>query len=89
MLIKFSKQIANAFAEINNRCKSKFKTPSNIWDGPFSKMELFTKIIKNLKVLTIFAKTSILDVWQGPEYDSELASKVKDVSFLDQFEYQR
>ena len=30
-----------------------------------------------------------LDVWQGSEYASELASKVKDVSFSNQFEYQR
>ena len=52
-------------------------------------MELFAKIIKNEKPFTIFAKTSILDVWQGPEYASELASKVKDVSLLNQFRYQR
>ena len=37
---------------------------------------------------TICAKASILDVWQGSEYASELASKVKDVSFSNQFEYQ-
>ena len=52
-------------------------------------MELFAKIVKNEKPFTIFVKTSILDVWQGSEYASELASKVKDVSFLNQFEYQR
>ena len=40
-------------------------------------------------LFTICAKTSILDVWQGSEYAPELASKVKDVSFLIQFEYQR
>ena len=42
---------------------------------------------------TIFAKTSILDVWKGSEYpkfsEYPKASKVKDVSFLNQFEYQR
>ena len=38
---------------------------------------------------TIFAKASMLDIWQGSEYASELASKVKDLSFLDQFKYQR
>ena len=37
---------------------------------------------------TIFVKTSTMDVWYGSEYASELASKVKDVSFLNQFEYQ-
>ena len=50
-------------------------------------MELFAKIVKNEKPFTIFVKTSILDVWQGSEYASELASKVTDVSFLKQFEY--
>ena len=29
-----------------------------------------------------------LDVWEGSDYASELASEVKDVSFLNQFEYQ-
>ena len=50
-------------------------------------MEFFMKIVKNGKPFTIFVKTSILDVWQGSEYASELASKVKDVSFLNQFKY--
>ena len=45
-------------------------------------MELFAKIVKNEKPFTIFAKTSILEVWQGPEHVSEMTSKVKDVSFL-------
>ena len=31
----------------------------------------------------------MFDIWQGSEYASELASKVKDLSFLDQFKYQR
>ena len=48
-------------------------------------MELFAKIVKNEKPFTIFVKTSILDVWQGSEY----ASKVTEVSFLNEFEYQR
>ena len=52
-------------------------------------MELFAKIVKNQKPFTIFAKTTILDVWQGSEYASELASKVKDALFLNQFKYQR
>ena len=42
-------------------------------------MELFAKIVKNEKPFTIFAKTSNLDVWEGSEYASKLASKVKDV----------
>ena len=52
-------------------------------------MGLIAKIVKTEKLFTIFAKTSILDVWQGSEYVSELVSKVKDVSFLNQFKYQR
>ena len=30
---------------------------------------------------TVCTKTSTLDVWQGSEYASELASKIKEVSF--------
>ena len=52
-------------------------------------MERLAKIVKNEKVFTIFVKTSIFDIWQGSEYTSELAFKVTDVSFLNQFEYQR
>ena len=53
---------------------------SNIYDGAF------LKIARKYKPFTICAKTSILDVWQDPGYASELASKVKDVSFLYQFD---
>ena len=53
------------------------------------KMELFAKLVKNEKAFTIFVKTSVLDVWQGSEYASELPSRVTNVSFLNQFEYQR
>ena len=49
-------------------------------------MELFAKLVKNEKPYNIFVKTSILDVWQGSECASELASKVTVVSFLKQFE---
>ena len=48
-------------------------------------MELFAKIVKNFRPFTIYPKTFILDVWKGSGY----ASEVKDVSFLNQFEYQR
>ena len=34
-------------------------------------MKLFPKIVNHLKLLTIFAKSSILDVWGGSDYDSE------------------
>ena len=45
-------------------------------------MKLFVKIIKNEKPFTIFVKSSISDVSQGSGYASELAFKIKDVSFL-------
>ena len=51
-------------------------------------MELFAKIVKNEKLFTIFAKSSILGIRQGSEYASELAFKVKDISFLNQLKYQ-
>ena len=33
-----------------------------------SKMECFEKVVDGFELLTIFAKRSILDVWQGSEY---------------------
>ena len=45
-------------------------------------MEIFVKIVKNEKPFTIFAKSSILDVWQGSEYTSEFVLKVKALLFL-------
>ena len=35
-----------------------------------SKIELFSKIVNSFYSLTIFAKSSILDVWKGSEYTS-------------------
>ena len=34
------------------------------------KIERFEKIVEDFELLTIFAKRSILDVWQGSEYAS-------------------
>ena len=34
------------------------------------KIELFVKIVSGWKLLTIFAKSFILDIWQGSEYAS-------------------
>ena len=47
----------------------------------WSFLQKYSKTISRA-LFTIFVKTSTLDVWQGFEYISELASKVKDVSFL-------
>ena len=33
-----------------------------------SKMEFFVKIVNGLKPVVIFARKSILDIWQGSEY---------------------
>ena len=33
-----------------------------------SKMELLVKIFNGIQLLTVFAKSSFLDVWQGSEY---------------------
>ena len=44
---------------------------------------------KKLKAVPYFSKNCILDVWQGSEYATELAFKVKDVSKSNQFEHQK
>ena len=83
---------------IINSYKGEFKILSNILDGAFSVScywlqrisqnlvnylrEALCKSCQKLKPIQYFCKNSIFDVWQGSEYASELASKVKDVSFL-------
>ena len=37
-----------------------------------SKIELFAKIVSGSQLLTISVKSSILDVWQGSEWTSEV-----------------
>ena len=46
---------------------------SKAYTEPFqtSKMEVFAKIVNGFLFLTIFAKSSILDVWQDFEFASE------------------
>ena len=67
--------------------KSLLASEANSESCHTSKMELFAKIVKKRKA---GVKISVLDVWQGCEYASELASEVKkDVSFLNYFKYQR
>ena len=69
--------------------KSSLGSETNSESCQTSKMELSAKIVKNEMPFTMFVKTYIMDAWQASEYASELASKVTDVSFLNQFEYQR
>ena len=68
------------FLQVAAGFRGEVRILSNIKDGAFCK--------HSQEPFTIFVKTSFLDVWQGSEYASELASKVTDVSFLNQFEYQ-
>ena len=35
-----------------------------------SKMELYVKIVNDIKLLTIFTESSILDFWMGSKYTS-------------------
>ena len=39
-------------------------------------MEIFVEIVNGFQPLIIFAKTSILDVWQGIEYASATSNSV-------------
>ena len=41
-----------------------------------SKMELFAKTVDSIPPLTIFAKSSILDVWMSSEYASDLGALI-------------
>ena len=54
------------------KCKEAHLEPSQT-----SKMDLFAKLVNVSKSLTIFAKSSILDVWQGPEYAPGIQKKKK------------
>ena len=53
-----------------------FGSNSEVYSEPCqtSKMESFAKILSNYKLLSIFAKYSILDVSHGSEYASEMKS---------------
>ena len=67
------------------RCFSKFSVhlsvehpgtnlaPELAYSDPFqtSEMEIFVEIVNGYLLLTIFAKSFILDVWQGSEYASK------------------
>ena len=52
----------------------KFAKYGMIYRNVFSKMECFSNIAKNWKPLIIFTKRSILSVWQGSEYASDLGN---------------
>ena len=96
MLLKFIKQISNSFPKITNGYnikanwsfyqKSLLALQAISESCQTSKMELFVKIRRTVHYS---GKNLILDIWQGCKYASELDSKVKDVSFLNQFEYHK
>ena len=84
VLIKISNQIANTFAKTINGYKGEVKILSNIWDGAFSASSYWLQKLKAASRSLLLQKPPF---WMF-EYASELASKVKDVSFLNQFEYE-
>ena len=45
-----------------------------------STMELFMKIVNGLNPWTIFPKSSILDIWRGSEYATDLKHSDKEYS---------
>ena len=47
-----------------------------------SKMELFAKSVTSFQPLTVFAKYSILDVWLGSEYASEIIYAIRIIKSL-------
>ena len=57
---------------------------ANLESCQTSKMSLSKKIVENKNSFTIFAKTSISDLWQGSEYASELASKNQGLANINQ-----
>ena len=82
------------FPQVVTGFTGEFRILPYIWDTYIhtyihTYIQLFAKLVKNEKPFIIFAKTSTFDVWQDSEYVSELTSRVKDVSFLNQFKYQR
>ena len=42
-----------------------------------SKMEVFAKIVNSFSFFTIFAKFSILDIWQDSEFVSEASNDLR------------
>ena len=42
-----------------------------------SKIEVFTKIVNGFSFLTIFTKSSILDIWQDSEFASEPSNNLR------------
>ena len=96
MLIKFSKQIRNSSAKIDTKVSSKPRQTSEMelflqvatgFRGDLrilSNIYAFCKNSQKRKAVhfTIFAKSSILDVWQGSDKTSEFVLKVRAVLFL-------
>ena len=50
-------------------------------------MELFTKIVNGSSFFTIIAKSSILDVWQGSEFPSELSNNLQKKLYIKQYSF--
>ena len=51
------------------------------------KMEVFAKIVKGFSFFTIFAKNSILHVWQDSEFASAVSNDLRKKLYLRCFDY--
>ena len=47
-----------------------------------AKMEVFAKIVNDWELLAVFAKSFILDAWQGSEYTSDEFPQVNKFTFI-------
>ena len=58
-------------------------------EEPIKNLFFFAKIVDDFQPLTIFTKSSILDVWQGPEYVSSFYITFKSFRINSFVEYSR
>ena len=93
VLVKFSVfWIAHIFlvritCHVNNRGDHLWLTSGEFFKPlQISKMELFAKIINCFKLLTIFAKVSVLDVCRGSKYAS---AHIRNNPFIEQLSFTR
>ena len=63
------KQLTKLTVKVKN--KSKRWTEACSQPNQTSKIEIFVKMVHGFRPITISAKNSILDVWQGSEYTSD------------------
>ena len=64
------------FPHVSTAFRGELRILPNIWD------EAFCKNSQKQKVVHYFCKNTIVNISEGSEYASELASKIKNVLFL-------